>query len=192
MAFTVDRERGDRRERPHQHRRRGINMAQRVMDCGDAGTFSSPSTWRMTDAIPAMGPRLARPWVTARSSTASGSTWSIFTLSRWAIPSAGEVSPDCWGTAAAPVKTTRMPWHEVVVVRAVALLDRCWRLLFPANGRTTQTASTQVLLPRVPEKSDAGPSRLNTSDANEKATTRSSPEGVQDRALDPPGEGSPT
>ncbi|PYK70472.1 MAG: hypothetical protein DME42_12580 [Verrucomicrobia bacterium] len=49
-------------------------------------TFSSPSTWPMTWSIRGNGPRGCATWVSARSSTVSGSIWSIFTPSRLAMP----------------------------------------------------------------------------------------------------------
>jgi len=64
----------------------GINMAQRVMDCGEAGHILSPSTSPMIWCNTGNGRRVCVTWVNARSSMASGSIWSISTPSRSATP----------------------------------------------------------------------------------------------------------
>ena len=44
----------------------GINLAQRVMDCGDAGHISSPNMWRMISNNIRNGVRICMSWANAK------------------------------------------------------------------------------------------------------------------------------
>ena len=63
----------------------GINIAQRVMDCGDGDTFFSPNTSRKTSRNIGAGNRICTIWANAKSNTASASLSSISTPKSWEI-----------------------------------------------------------------------------------------------------------
>jgi serine/threonine-protein kinase len=124
----------------------GINMAQRVMDCGDAGHIL-------------LSQHVCATWVNARSSTASGSTWSIFTLSRWGIPSRRRSFARLPGQRRMPsplVKPKRIPWHEVVVVAVLLLVLLIGAGVFFFRQRTTSIVSEKsiAVLPLVNSSGD--------------------------------------
>src|SRR5213083_1137295 len=61
----------------------GINIAQRVMDCGDAGIFFSRGTWQTISSITLAGGRICMRLANARSNTAKSFRWSISTRRSW-------------------------------------------------------------------------------------------------------------
>ena len=61
----------------------GVNIAQRVMDCGALATFFFPSMWLRIWNNPRVGNRSCMTWANARSSTVTVFISLISTLRNW-------------------------------------------------------------------------------------------------------------
>ena len=122
----------------------GINMAQRVMDCGDAGHILLSQ--HVADDLVQY-----RQWAPRLSDLGECEVKHgvrLHLVNLYAEPLGNPEVPEKFRqiAASAPmpspvVKPKRMPWHEVVVVAAPARArDRGWRYLFPATGDATAGA----------------------------------------------------
>jgi TolB-like protein/Tfp pilus assembly protein PilF len=135
----------------------GINMAQRVMDCGDAGHILLSQ--HVADDLVQYRQWAPRLRDLGECEVKHGVRLHLVNL--YAEPLGNPEVPEKFRQIAAPasmpspvVKPKRMPWHEVVVV-AVLLALVIGAGVFFFRQRATSSAPTPRVAPVVPEKSIA-------------------------------------
>jgi TolB-like protein/Tfp pilus assembly protein PilF len=155
----------------------GINMAQRVMDCGDAGHILLSQ--HVADDLVQYRQWAPRLHDLGECEVKHGVRLRLVNL--YAEPLGNPELPEKFRQIAAPplVKPKRMPWHEVVVV-AVLLILLIGGGLFVFRQRATSSAPTSKTAPAVPEKSVAV---LPFENLSEEKANAFFTEGVQDEIL---------
>jgi TolB-like protein/class 3 adenylate cyclase/Flp pilus assembly protein TadD len=135
----------------------GINMAQRVMDCGDAGHILLSQ--HVADDLVQYRQWAPRLRDLGECEVKHGVRLHLVNL--YAEPLGNPETPERFRQVAASVaipspvvKPKRMPWHEVVVV-AVLLALLIGAGVFFFRQRATNSAPTSRAAPAVPEKSIA-------------------------------------
>jgi TolB-like protein/Tfp pilus assembly protein PilF len=135
----------------------GINMAQRVMDCGDAGHILLSQ--HVADDLVQYRQWAPRLRDLGECEVKHGVRLHLVNL--YAEPLGNPETPERFRQVAASVaipspvvKPKRMPWHEVVVV-AVLLALLIGAGVFFFRQRATNSALTSRAAPAVPEKSIA-------------------------------------
>ena len=160
----------------------GINMAQRVMDCGDAGHILLSQ--HVADDLVQYRQWAPRLRDLGECEVKHGVRLHLVNL--YAEPLGNPEVPEKFRqiAASAPmpspvVKPKRMPWHEVVVV-AVLLVLLIGAGVFFFRQRGTSSAPTSRAAPAVPEKSIAV---LPFENLSEEKANAFFTEGVQDQIL---------
>jgi len=161
----------------------GINMAQRVMDCGDAGHILLSQ--HVADDLVQYRQWAPRLRDLGECEVKHGVRLHLVNL--YAEPLGNPETPEKFRQIAASasmpspvIKPKRMPWHEVVVVVAVLLALLIGAGVFFFRQRATSSAPTSRAAPAVSEKSIAV---LPFENLSEEKANAFFTEGVQDEIL---------
>ncbi len=148
----------------------GINMAQRVMDCGDAGHILVSQ--HVADDL--MQYRQWAPRLRDLGDCEVKHGVRLHLVNLYAEPLGNPEPPEKlksvaasvpWAKASAPVPAKRMPWHEVIVIAVLLVVLIGAGVSFFRKRATPHTSATpaSAATPAIPEKSIAVLPLVNSS-----------------------------